>query len=50
MRAAVQEVIGGEHGRVRGRKDDDTEFGQETRLQYDAFDKFDYGDATPLSP
>ena len=46
----VQEVTGGEHGWGRGSKDDDTEFGQETQLQYDAFDLFDYGDAPPLSP
>ena len=31
--------------RDRGSKDDDTEFGQETQLQYNAFDLFDYGDA-----
>ena len=46
----VQEVIGGEHGRGKGSKDDDMEFGQETQLQYDAFNVFDYGDTAPLSP
>ena len=45
-------MIGGEHGRGRGSKDDDTELGQETQLQYDAFNVFDYRDAapSPLSP
>ena len=43
-------MIGGEHGWGRDSKDDDLEFGQETQLQYDAFDLFDYGDAVPLSP
>ena len=46
----VQEVPSGEHGRGRGSKDDDTEFGQETQLKYDAFDLFDSADAPPLSP
>ena len=43
-------MTGGEHGHGKGSKDDDTKFGQETQLQYDAFDLFDYGDAPPLSP
>ena len=47
MIAVVQEVTGGEHGRGRGSKNDDTEFGQETQLQYDAFDLFNYGDGPP---
>ena len=47
MIAVVQEVIGGKHGLGRGSKDDNTEFGQEIQLQYDAFDVFDYGDAPP---
>ena len=50
MIAMVQEVTDGEHGRGRGSKDNDTEFGQETQLQYDAFDLFDYGDAPPSLP
>ena len=50
MIAVVQEVTSGEHRRGRCRRDDDTEFGQETQLQYDAFDLFDYGDTPPLSP
>ena len=36
--------------RGKGIKDDDMEFEQETQVQYDAFDLFDYGDAPPLSP
>ena len=47
---AFEEMIGGEQGQGRGSKDDDTEFGQQTQLQYDALDLFDYGDAPPLSP
>ena len=43
-------MTGGEHGRGRGSKYDDTEFGQETQLQYDAFNLFDYGDAPLLPP
>ena len=43
-------MTNGEHGQGRGNKDDDTEFGQEVQLQYDAFNLFDYGDAPPLSP
>ena len=50
MIAVVQKVTGEEHEWCKGNKDDDTEFGQETQLQYDAFDLFDYGDAAPLSP
>ena len=42
-------MTGGEHGRGRGNKDDDMEFGQETQLQYDAFNMFDYGDVAPPS-
>ena len=34
-------------GRGTGNKVDDTEFGQQTQLQYDALDLFDYGDAPP---
>ena len=40
----------GEQGRGRGSKDYDMECGQQTQLQYDALDLFDYGDAAPLSP
>ena len=50
MIAMVQEVTGGKHGWGRGSKDDDMEFGQETHLQYNAFDLFNYGDAPLLSP
>ena len=39
----------GNKGWGTGSKVDDTEFGQQTQLQYDAFDLFDYGDAPPLS-
>ena len=49
MTVAFEEVTGGEQGRGTGSKVDDTEFGQQTQLQYDALDMFDYGDATPLS-
>ena len=47
MTAEFQEVTGGEQGRGMGSKVDDTEFGQQTQLQYDALDLFDYGDAPP---
>ena len=40
MMAVVQEVTGGEYGRGKGSKDDDTKFGQEMQLQYNAFDLF----------
>ena len=50
MTAAFEEVTGGEQGRGRAIKVDDTEFGQQTQLQYNALDLFDYGDAPPLSP
>ena len=50
MTAAFEEVTGGEQGRGMGSKVDDIEFGQQTHLQYDALDLFDYGDAPPLSP
>ena len=39
-----------EQGRGMGSKVDGTEFGQQTQLQYDALDLFDYGDAPSLSP
>ena len=50
MTAEFEEVTNGEQGRGTGSKVDDTEFGQQTQLQYDALDLFDYGDAPPLSP
>ena len=50
MTVAFEKVIGGEQGLGMGSKVDDTEFGQQTQLQYDALDLFDYGDAPPLSP
>ena len=50
MTAAFEEVTSGEQGLGTGSKVDDTEFGQQTQLQYDALDLFDYGDAPPLSP
>ena len=50
MTAEFEEVTGGEQGRGTGSKVDDTEFGQQTQLQYDALDLFDYGNAPPLSP
>ena len=50
MTAAFEEVTGVEQGQGTGSKVDDTEFGQQTQLQYDALDLFDYGDAPPLSP
>ena len=31
----------------QGSKDNDMEFAQQTQLQYDALDLFDYGDTTP---
>ena len=46
----------GEHGLGRGSKDDDLEFGQETefrqetQVQYDALELFDYGNVCPRSP
>ena len=43
-------MTGGEQGRGTGSKVDDTEFGQQTQLQYDALDLFDYGDAPPSLP
>ena len=46
----VQEVTCGEYGLGRGSKDDDPEFGQETQVQYDALELFDYGNVRPLSP
>ena len=52
----VQEVTCGEHGLVRGSKDDDlefgreTEFGQETQMQYAALELFHYGNVRPLLP
>ena len=46
----VQEVTWGEHGLGRGSKDDDPEFGQETQVQYDALELFDYGNVHPLLP
>ena len=50
MTVAFEEVTGGEQGRGRGSKVDDTEFGQQTQLQYNALDLFDYGEApSPLS-
>ena len=50
MTAEFEEVTGGEQGLGTGSKVDGTEFGQQTQLQYDALDLFDYGDAPPLSP
>ena len=50
MTATFEEVTGGEQGLGKGSKVDDTEFGQQTQVQYDALDLFDYGDAPPLSP
>ena len=50
MTAAFEEVTNGEHKQDRGSKVDDTEFGQQTQLQYAALDLFDYGDAPLLSP
>ena len=50
MIVAFEEVIGGEQGRGKGSKVNDTEFGQQTQLQYDALDLCDYGEAPPLSP
>ena len=50
MTAEFEEVTGGEQGWGTGSKVDDTEFGQQTQLQYDALDLFDYGHAPPLSP
>ena len=50
MTAVFEEVIGGEQGLGTGSKVDDTEFGQQTQLQYDALDLFDYGEPPPLSP
>ena len=50
MIAAFEEVASGAQGRGRGSKVDNTEFGQQTQLQYDALDLFDYGEEPPLSP
>ena len=50
MTAAFEEVTSGEQGWGTGSKVDDTEFGQQTQLQYNALDLFDYGNAPPLSP
>ena len=56
MIPVVQEVTCGEHGLGRGSKNDDPEFGQEmefgeeTQVQYDALELFDYGNVRPLSP
>ena len=50
MTAAFEEVTGGEQGWGTGSKVDDTEFGQQRQMQYDALDLFDYGDTPPLSP
>ena len=50
MTSEFEEVTGVEQGRGTGSRVDDTEFGQQTQLQYDALDLFDYGDAPPLSP
>ena len=50
MIATFEEVTSGEQGRVRGNKNDDREFGQQTQLQYDVLDLFDYGDAPPPPP
>ena len=47
MTAEFEEVTGGEQGRGTGSKVDDTEFGQQTQLQYDALGLFDYGNAPP---
>ena len=50
MTVAFEDVAGGEQGLGTGSKVDDTEFGQQTQLQYNALDLFDYGDMRPLSP
>ena len=50
MIVVVQEVISEKHGRGRGSKDEDTKFGQETQLQYNTFDLFDYRNASPSLP
>ena len=56
MISVVQEVTCGEYGLGRGSKDDDPEFGQETefgqemQMSYDALELFDYGNVRPLSP
>ena len=47
---AFKEVIGEEQGRDKGNKDDYMESRQQTQLQYNALDLFDYGDAPPPSP
>ena len=39
----------GEHGLGRGSKDDDPEFGQETQMQYNTLELFDYGNVCHLS-
>ena len=56
MIPVVQEVPCGEHGLGRGSKDNDpefgqeTEFGQQTQVQYDALELFHYGNVHPVSP
>ena len=40
-------MTGEKQGRCKGSKANDMEFGQETQLQYNAFNLFDYGDAPP---
>ena len=56
MIPVVQEVTCGEHGLGGGSKDDDPEFGQETefgqemQVQYNALELFDYGNLRPISP
>ena len=47
---AFEEMISGEQGRGRASKDEDTGFGQQMHLRYDALDLFDYGDALPPPP
>ena len=56
MILVVQEMTCGEHGLGRGSKDDDpqfgqeTEFGKETQVQYNALELFDYRNVCPISP
>ena len=47
---AFEEVIGGEQGQDRASEDNNMEFGQQTQLQYDTLDLFDYGEAPPSLP
>ena len=49
MIVVVQEVTSGDHGRGKGSKDDGMGFGQETQLEYNAFNLFDYVETPPLS-